>query len=122
MARQIAIVEDETAIRENYAEAFRRQGYNVAAFADRQSALARFRERLPDLAILNIGLGHEVEGGFDLCRDIRHLSSSLPIIFLTANVLEEEVAQGDGMIGGYPFIAKPATIPEIIKSIEQNLS
>ncbi|HSS66234.1 MAG TPA: response regulator, partial [Gammaproteobacteria bacterium] len=53
MGRQIAIVEDEEAIRENYAEAFRRQGYTVSAYADRQTALSRFRERLPDLAILD---------------------------------------------------------------------
>ena len=35
MARRIAIVEDDPAIRENYADVLRRQGYDVAAFADR---------------------------------------------------------------------------------------
>ena len=35
MTRRIAIVEDEPAIRENYRDALRRQGYEVAAYASR---------------------------------------------------------------------------------------
>ena len=71
MGRKIAIVEDEEAIRENYAVAFRRQGYDVLTYADRPRALEAFEERLPDLAIVDVGLGDEVEGGFDLCRQLR---------------------------------------------------
>ncbi|MCB1959536.1 MAG: hypothetical protein KDE68_03255, partial [Rhodocyclaceae bacterium] len=56
MGRRIAIVEDEAAIRANYADAFTRQGYEVAAYADRPSALAAFARRLPELAIIDIGL------------------------------------------------------------------
>jgi two-component system, OmpR family, response regulator len=40
MSQHIAIVEDEPAIRENYADAFRRAGYRVSAFAGRREALA----------------------------------------------------------------------------------
>jgi len=52
MSRRIAIVEDEPAIRENYADVLRRQGYEVAAYANRRDALAAFRTRLPDLAVV----------------------------------------------------------------------
>jgi len=45
----------------------------------------------------------------------------IPIIFLTANVLKEEVQDHGGLIGGYPFLAKPAPLPEIIECIENNL-
>ena len=62
MARRIAIVEDDPAIRENYADVLRRQGYEVAAFADRTEALKAIRTRLPDLALIDIGLAGEVEG------------------------------------------------------------
>ena len=84
MPRRIAIVEDEAAIRANYAEALARQGYEVAAYAGRPEALAAFRTRLPDLAVIDIGLGDEPEGGFELCRELRALSPRLPIIFLSA--------------------------------------
>ena len=42
MAKRIAIVEDEAAIRENYAAAFRREGYLVDTFAAREPALQAF--------------------------------------------------------------------------------
>jgi two-component system OmpR family response regulator len=110
MARQIAIVEDEEAIRENYAEAFRRQGYLVSAFADRQAALTRLRERLPDLAILDIGLGSEVEGGFDLCRELRGLSPGLPIIFLTARDSDLDTISG-------LYLTKDISLPHLLARV-----
>ena len=68
MGRTIAIVEDEPAIRENYADLFRRQGYRVDTYADRAHASQAMGAKLPDLAILDIGLGEEFDGGFELCR------------------------------------------------------
>src|SRR5438309_4862596 len=84
MTRRIAIVEDEPAIRGNYADVLRKQGYEVAAYGNRNDALAAFRTRLPDLALIDIGLADEIDGGFTLCRELRALSEKLPIIFLTA--------------------------------------
>ena len=76
MSRRIAIVEDEPAIRANYADVLKRQGYEVAAYANRADALAAFRTRLPDLALIDIGLGDDVDGGFTLCRELRALSAT----------------------------------------------
>ena len=47
VAKRIAIVEDEAAIRENYAAAFRREGYLVDDYAARKPALDAFDIRLP---------------------------------------------------------------------------
>jgi len=94
MGRRIAIVEDEPAIRENYAEALRRQGYDVDTYANRLTAHAAFKIRLPELAIIDIGLNDEPEGGFDLCRDLRAMSDTLPIIFLTARDSELDTVSG----------------------------
>ena len=68
MSRRIAIVEDDPGIRANYTDALRRHGYEVAAYANRKDAEAAFHTRLPDLAVIDIGLGAEVDGGFELCR------------------------------------------------------
>ena len=84
MKRLIAIVEDEAAIRDNYAAAFTREGYAVRGYANRAQAMAAFAARLPDLAVIDISLADEPEGGFELCRQLRALSAELPIIFLTA--------------------------------------
>jgi two-component system, OmpR family, response regulator len=94
MGRRIAIVEDEPAIRDNYAEALRRQGYEVETYERRQPALSAFQQRLPDLAIIDIGLADEPEGGFDLCRELRAMSDKVPIIFLTARDSELDTVSG----------------------------
>lgn len=94
MGRQIAIVEDQKAIADNYRDALTRLGYQVSHYPDRPAAQAAFEQRLPDLAIIDIGLGEEVEGGFDLCRDLRSRAPELPIVFLTARDDEFDVISG----------------------------
>ena len=76
----IAIVEDEPAIRDNYAAAFQRHGYSVRTYGTRKEAIEAFRARLPDLAVIDVGLHDEPEGGFELCRELRAMSAELPII------------------------------------------
>lgn len=94
MSKLIAIVEDEPAIRDNYRDLLQRQGYQVATHTTRHQAIETFRRQLPDLAILDIGLEDEVEGGFELCRELRALSPTLPIIFLTARDSELDTVSG----------------------------
>ena len=94
MSRHIVIVEDELAIAQNYCDALRRQGYKVTHYTNRHDALQAFKLRLPDLAIIDIGLGDDVEGGFELCRDLRAKSPELPIMFLTARDSEFDVVSG----------------------------
>ena len=65
MTKKIAIVEDEAAIRENYAAAFRREGYAVDLYDARRPAMDAFDARLPDLVVIDINLKDEVEGGFE---------------------------------------------------------
>lgn len=57
MSRTIAIVEDEPAIRANYVDALSRYGYRVLAFANRPEAQQAFALQLPDLVIIDVGLG-----------------------------------------------------------------
>jgi len=94
VAREIAIVEDEPAIAANYSDALRRQGYKVRLYETRKEALSSFESRLPDLAIIDVGLADEIEGGFDLCRQLRTMAPELPIIFLTARDSEFDVISG----------------------------
>ncbi len=94
MKRRIAIVEDEAALRENFRDALQRYGYSVDLYANRADALAAFQQRLPELVIIDIGLQHEPEGGFDLCRELRAQSSRLPIMFLTARDSEIDIVSG----------------------------
>jgi two-component system OmpR family response regulator len=108
MARHIAIVEDEAAIRHNYEDALRRYGYQVSGFADRSSALAALQRRLPDLVIIDVGLGDEVEGGFDLCREL--------IIFLTARDSDLDVISGL-RLGADDYLTKDISIQHLVARV-----
>lgn len=94
MQRHIAIVEDEAAIAANYRDHLQRQGFRVSVYSDRRSAASAFSLHLPDLAIIDVGLGNEMEGGFELCRDLRARSAELPIVFLTARDSELDIISG----------------------------
>jgi two-component system OmpR family response regulator len=112
MKRTIAIVEDEPAIRDNYADALRRLGYRVNGYADRRSAATAFSGRLPDLVIIDVGLGDEPEGGFELCRELRARSAQLPIIFLTA--LDSELDEVSGLrLGADDYLTKDISLQQL---------
>ncbi len=112
MSRTVAIVEDEPELRANYVEALRRYGYQVEAYADRPSARIAFALRLPDLAIIDIGLGDEPEGGFELCRELRGRSASLPILFLTARDSDLDVISGL-RLGADDYLSKSISLPQL---------
>jgi two-component system OmpR family response regulator len=112
----VAVVEDEAAIRENYAAALRRQGYRVAGYADREHALAAFASRLPDLVIIDINLGAEIEGGFELCRELRARSSTLPIIFLTARESDLDVVSGL-RLGADDYLTKRVSLDHLLARV-----
>jgi len=94
MVQHIAIVEDEPAIRENYADAFKKLGYRVSLYAGRDEAIKAFELRLPDLALLDIGLEDDAEGGFEICRVLRSKSTTVPIIFLSARDSDLDIISG----------------------------
>lgn len=116
MKKQIAIVEDEAAIRANYAAAFERNGYAVRTYPNRRLAMQAFDARLPDLAIIDISLEDEVEGGFELCRQLRTQSGELPIIFLTARDSEIDAISGL-RLGADDFLTKDISLAHLIARV-----
>jgi two-component system, OmpR family, response regulator len=116
MSRRIAIVEDEPAIRANYADALRKHGYEVATYGTRADALAAFRTRLPDLALVDIGLSEDVDGGFELARALRALSATVPIIFLTARDSDFDIVAGL-RLGADDYLTKDTSLPHLAARI-----
>jgi two-component system OmpR family response regulator len=116
MKKLIAIVEDEPAIRDNYAAAFQRQGYSVRTYGNRPEALEAFRARLPDLAVIDVGLKDEPEGGFELCRELRSMSAELPIIFLTARDSELDAVSGL-RLGADDYLTKDLSLTHLLARV-----
>ncbi|XOV78602.1 MAG: proteobacterial dedicated sortase system response regulator [Aestuariibacter sp.] len=116
MAKRIAIVEDDAAIRDNYSAALQKQGYDVKGYADRQSAEQGFQLRMPDLAIIDIGLKDEIDGGFMLCQQLRAKSPTLPIIFFTARDNDYDTICGLRM-GADDYLTKDISMPHLLARI-----
>ncbi|HVF63655.1 MAG TPA: proteobacterial dedicated sortase system response regulator [Casimicrobiaceae bacterium] len=116
MSRRIAIIEDEPSIRANYIDALKRHGYDVVGFATRPEAMAAFRTRLPDLAVIDVALGDEPDGGFTLCRELRAMSPTLPIIFLSARDSDFDVVAGL-RIGADDYLTKDASLHQLTARI-----
>lgn len=117
MSYRIALVEDEPAIRANYAEALARYGWQVQTYADRASAETGLSLQLPDLVIIDVGLGSEAEGGFELCRSLRARSQTLPILFLTARDTDLDVVSGL-RLGADDYLSKAISLPQLTARVQ----
>ena len=116
MAKHIVIVEDDPDQRSNYADAITNKGYQVSAYGSREEALAGFDQALPDLAILDIILGDEVDAGFQLCRELLARSPSLPVIFLTERINEIDKISGL-RLGAWDYLPKPISLEYLAERI-----
>ncbi len=115
-SRIIAIVEDEAVLRDNYREALERYGFTTRGYASRREAEQAFIGPLPDLVIIDIGLGDEPEGGFDLCRQLRSRSQELPIIFLTARDSDLDAVSGL-RLGADDYLTKDISTQHLLARI-----
>jgi two-component system OmpR family response regulator len=120
MAKTIAIVEDDPDQRANYTDAITKKGYEVAAYGTRVEALEGFSKKLPDLAILDIILGDEVDAGFQICRDLLSRSPSLPVIFLTERINEIDKISGL-RLGAWDYLPKPISLEYLAERISSLL-
>jgi CheY-like chemotaxis protein len=75
----------------------------------------------PDLILLDVMMP-EMDGG-DLAGQLRQVPAlgRVPIIFLTAAVKKAEVQSRNGQIGGFPFIAKPVDLKDLLDALQQHL-
>jgi two-component system OmpR family response regulator len=103
-------------IRANYVEALARLGYEVRGYASRAEAESAFAQKLPELVIIDVGLGDEPDGGFDLCRGLRAKSATLPILFLTARDSDFDVIAGL-RLGADDYLAKDVSLHQLAARI-----
>jgi two-component system response regulator ChvI len=115
MMGTVAIVEDEQNIRENVGFALKREGYRIESYPDGQAAWEAFEESLPDLVILDIIMPRM--DGLELCRRLRSLSQTVPIIFLTSR--DEEFDRVLGLeLGADDYLCKPFSMRELVARVK----
>lgn len=116
MAKRVFIIEDEAAIRENLIDAMSRHGYEVTGFADRATAQAGSAQRPPDLAVIDVGLADEPEGGFELCRWYREQFPAMPILILSARDSDIDVVSGL-RLGADDYVTKSVSLPHLMARV-----
>ena len=116
MARRIAVIEDEPAIRDNLRDALARQGFDVVTFPTRPEAQQAMQIRLPGMAIIDVGLADEPDGGFELCRWLRERAPTLPILMLSARDSEIDIVSGL-RLGADDYVTKNVSLPHLLARV-----
>lgn len=91
------------------------KGYDTDLYPDGEAAYKGFRNHSYNLCILDIMMPKK--DGISLAKDIRLINADIPIIFLTAKNMKEDVLEGF-KIGADDYITKPFSMEELIFRIE----
>jgi len=105
----IVIVEDDDDQRSNYEKLLTRRLYTVHAFATKAEALDHLSRHRPDLLILDIILGSDYDGGFELYSEAVRFHEGLPVLFLTDRDGEFDKVWGLKM-GAWDYQSKPISM------------
>ncbi|MDR2385461.1 MAG: response regulator transcription factor [Tannerella sp.] len=91
------------------------KGYDTNLFADGDTGYKGFIKDTYDLCILDVMMPKK--DGITLAREIRAVNQSIPIIFLTAKTLKEDVLEGF-KVGADDYLTKPFSMEELLFRIE----
>ena len=111
---KVLIGEDDGYIRDGLRELLEGEGYSTVAAADGDASLALFLRERPDFVLLDIMMPKR--DGYDVCRAVRRIDDSVPVIFISAK--SEEIDRVIGLeLGADDFIVKPFGTKEVIARI-----
>jgi two-component system, OmpR family, alkaline phosphatase synthesis response regulator PhoP len=118
MNRRILIIEDELGMLLALRDRLTSEGYVVQTARDGASGFEYATRETFDLILLDIMLPGK--GGFDICRDLRQLKISTPIIMLTARGETYDKVLGL-KIGADDYLTKPFETAELLARVEVQL-
>jgi two-component system OmpR family response regulator len=101
---KIFLVEDDLSFGSVLKSYLELNDYMVDWVDDGKYAVEHFRKGVFDICILDVMLPHV--DGFTISNEIRQINNTVPIVFLTAKKLKEDVLKGYG-VGGDDYITKP---------------
>ena len=111
MGNKILFVEDEEDLTLIVADTLRGQGYEVITAADGVAGLDRFKSEGADVVVADVMMPKM--DGFSMAKEIRKLSPTVPLLFLTAKSTIDDVEEGFE-IGANDYLKKPFELRELI--------
>ncbi len=91
------------------------KGYDTDLMADGEAGYEAFMSKKYDVCIFDVMMPKK--DGFTLAKEIRMVNTDVPIIFLTAKSMKEDVFQGF-KIGADDYLTKPFSMEELLFRIE----
>lgn len=112
---KILLCEDDESLGMLLREYLQAKGYSVTLAPDGEAGFQHFSNEKFDLCILDVMMPKK--DGFTLAQDIRKVNGIIPIVFLTAKTLKDDVLEGF-RIGADDYITKPFSMEEMLLRIE----
>ena len=111
---KVLIAEDDPFIGMITKECFESKGFEVYLCEDGNKAFSCYLDKKPDICILDVMM--PLKDGFTLAKEIRSIDSYIPILFLTAKSLKDDVIKGF-KIGADDYVKKPFSVEELIARV-----
>ena len=112
---RILLCEDDENLGMLLREYVQAKGYICDLFGDGDAGYKAYLKGRYDFCILDVMMPKK--DGFTMAQEIRSINSDIPIIFLTAKSLKEDILEGF-KIGGDDYITKPFSMEELLFRIE----
>ena len=115
MNQKILLVEDDPNFGDVLRSYLEMNDYNVTLATDGVAGLYAYRKDTFDLCIFDVMMPKK--DGFSLAKDIRESDKEIPIKFLTARAMKEDVIQGF-KLGADDYITKPFSSEELLFRVQ----
>lgn len=112
---RILLCEDDENLGILLREYLQAKGFNADLYADGEAGYRAFLKGKYDICVLDVMMPKK--DGFTLAQEIRAVNSEVPIIFLTAKTIKEDILEGF-KIGADDYITKPFSMEELVFRIE----
>ena len=112
---KILLAEDDENLGSLLREYLQAKSYETHWLTDGEKAYKSFEKNRYDICILDIMMPNK--DGITLAREIRMIDPEIPIIFLTAKSMKEDVLEGFS-VGADDYMTKPFSMEELIYRIE----
>lgn len=117
-SKKIVIVEDEPSLVFTLQDTLENEGYDVFVAKEGDKAVDIVKKENPNLMILDLMLPGM--SGYDVCRKVRGMNYTFPIIMLTAR--DQEIDKVTGLnIGADDYMTKPFGVKELLARIQARL-
>ncbi|MCH5238932.1 MAG: response regulator transcription factor [Muribaculaceae bacterium] len=108
---RILLCEDDENLGMLLREFLQAKGFNADLCSDGEKGYQEFLKGKYDLCVLDVMMPKK--DGFTLAQEIRNVNREIPIIFLTAKNLKEDILEGF-KIGADDYITKPFSMEELV--------